>query len=983
MRRLAPPPGLVALTALSMLGCSDCGSGGTQHAATEVDVSPSEVDFGRVFVGTTAQRTVELVNRKVGRARIAAARLEGDADLRLADRGSPEQLTLTVSFTPTALGPATGTLVVENDSENAPVVRVSLHGEGVPAPVCEDHESCTVDRLDLASGKCVFEVRHDGPCDDLSACTARDTCVDGLCRGQAVDCDDGNDCTRDACDRSRGCVHLPDTEICADADPCTADVCDPVSGCSHPNAPDFTPCGAMDGCQYAHVCVRGSCTKIAVPDGFPCSDGDLCTTGDTCRGGACSGTRAALEPVLDARLDTFGAYGALATILPGGLLVFVDGLEGDVRPALSVVTASGSGLSLVKTVHGDPGSHFTALTPVDAAHFLAFSRQGAGQDGLHARMFELLADGTIHGLGVLPDLLPGSRRFPDHAAQAYGDAIYACDTALPQLLVYDASDRANIVAAGSVPLVRPCEGVYVNPQRGRLLLRPQDGYQLIAVDVTAPLAPTVLSGTVFVSPLEPVAYGYDVLAIGRDFDGSGDLNSVELYDAETFSLQSTMLTPTASISHLVAPNLALTRSFLVGLTYQQDGVTPLLVRYSTANLLQPTVLGQTALDWPGVTELVAATDELVLVRGDGVVRAFRFDPTTGEPLFLTGRSQGGASRVASHEGQVFAFDTRSAHVITVPRQGQPSVVEGGMSEGHGSLVRVNAGPSPRDVLVANAWNTDPSNVLVDDVRWMGGAAPAGVDLPISWLDATDPFRPRAGARLLLPGAGPMSARWLRSSPDGSLWTLSHIEGGRPVVARYVLDGLAPTGEVPVQPAGRLVLSSAISSPDFAVLGFSSDGARFVAVSRQISVGSEKLELVVVDKQGSSLQLVAQGTFDGLPSSVAVSGRTLLLATADGLSVYALDESARTLSLTGSLALPVHTLPSGNFGWHYILVFDGSTAIVSTPDGLVYVDVTRTPPRRLGALATDQAPRSAVMLDDRLVVGTNSSVLFVSPPCPPP
>ena len=55
------------------------------------------------------------------------------------------------------------------------------------------------------TGECVT-LNLDGPCADGDLCTANDQCVDGFCQGEAVPCDDMDDCTNDLCVPSMGCV---------------------------------------------------------------------------------------------------------------------------------------------------------------------------------------------------------------------------------------------------------------------------------------------------------------------------------------------------------------------------------------------------------------------------------------------------------------------------------------------------------------------------------------------------------------------------------------------------------------------------------------------------------------------------------------------------------------------------------------------------------------------------------------------------------
>jgi hypothetical protein len=45
-------------------------------------------------------------------------------------------------------------------------------------------------------------------CDDGNACTTRDMLIEGVCRGRAVVCDDGNEMTADECDPRSGCVFI-------------------------------------------------------------------------------------------------------------------------------------------------------------------------------------------------------------------------------------------------------------------------------------------------------------------------------------------------------------------------------------------------------------------------------------------------------------------------------------------------------------------------------------------------------------------------------------------------------------------------------------------------------------------------------------------------------------------------------------------------------------------------------------------------------
>ena len=62
-------------------------------------------------------------------------------------------------------------------------------------------------------------------CDDHDLCTTVDVCLDGRCVGQApLVCNDGVDCTTDACEPSSGCVFSPHESQCNHCETCDASV---------------------------------------------------------------------------------------------------------------------------------------------------------------------------------------------------------------------------------------------------------------------------------------------------------------------------------------------------------------------------------------------------------------------------------------------------------------------------------------------------------------------------------------------------------------------------------------------------------------------------------------------------------------------------------------------------------------------------------------------------------------------------------------
>ena len=112
---------------------------------------------------------------------------------------------------------------------------------------------CTVTYCNPENGQCVLAAFEDGkPCSDGSVCTQVDYCIDGECVGSmAVECDDMNECTDDACDPDLGCTFVPNDDGCDDGDPCTqGDVC--MDGVCQPGDQDV--CGDTCIPDWALTC---------------------------------------------------------------------------------------------------------------------------------------------------------------------------------------------------------------------------------------------------------------------------------------------------------------------------------------------------------------------------------------------------------------------------------------------------------------------------------------------------------------------------------------------------------------------------------------------------------------------------------------------------------------------------------------------------------------------------------------------------------
>ncbi len=126
------------------------------------------------------------------------------------------------------------------------------------------------------------EIADDAGCEDGDPCTFGDYCKKGECvRGLNAVCDDGNQCTADACDKTKGCVHAPASGACDDGNPCTNN-----SMCS--GGVCHSPSGA---CDDGNQCTTDTCLPdlgcAFVETGGPCEDGDACTSQDGCEAGTC------------------------------------------------------------------------------------------------------------------------------------------------------------------------------------------------------------------------------------------------------------------------------------------------------------------------------------------------------------------------------------------------------------------------------------------------------------------------------------------------------------------------------------------------------------------------------------------------------------------------------------------------------------------------------------------------------------------------
>ncbi len=294
MSRRTPTSAAVVLLHAAVLICGGCADPATFAALqTGIAVAPAAITVDRLWGGTQLQHFVTISNTGAVPLTLSVAARDVEAPLRVTTALAAEGLapgdttfvtaTLAADDGESALSHAT--IVIDTDVGATAEVRITA--SILAQPDCDDDDACTRDAFVAELGAC----RHDAvpdltPCDDDDACTTDDRCLAGECVAAPISCDDGVECTVDACDAQTGCENVSVDARCDDGDPCTADTCG-AQGCSNGGLPDGTLC-LFDGCTSIGVCLLGDCRVQPTPDGVPCEDGDPCTIQDVCLSGECA-----------------------------------------------------------------------------------------------------------------------------------------------------------------------------------------------------------------------------------------------------------------------------------------------------------------------------------------------------------------------------------------------------------------------------------------------------------------------------------------------------------------------------------------------------------------------------------------------------------------------------------------------------------------------------------------------------------------------
>ncbi len=211
-------------------------------------------------------------------------------------------------------------------------------------PCASDNYSCTNDAC--IAGECTHEVStgclvsgacvktgEKNPSNQCLACSPEKSTFNWTALlGQACT-DDGNECTKDACNQQAQCEHSnkPKGSPCTpDSNLCTSDECNGLGACSHSQRPAGAVCSRTNYCTPSQICTAKACDAqgaCGTPGGTcyscnqtshtlcratscntvvnfctntggawkwstnsSCDDSDPCTKGDSCTAGACKGT---------------------------------------------------------------------------------------------------------------------------------------------------------------------------------------------------------------------------------------------------------------------------------------------------------------------------------------------------------------------------------------------------------------------------------------------------------------------------------------------------------------------------------------------------------------------------------------------------------------------------------------------------------------------------------------------------------------------
>jgi hypothetical protein len=384
---------------------------------------------------------------------------------------------------------------------------------------CDDNNVCTTESCDAKSGSCLTAVVKFGfPCNDDDNCTSPDICNGkGKCISATIQCDDGQVCTNDACDKLTGkCVYTFNISACEDGNACTLnDACSSgkcVSGKSK-NCADSTKC-TSDSCDIK----TGNCTAKATYENYSCENGaySICNDGKCqCRLSINSAGTTSTDRLYDV---VFGPD--YATVAVGQTYGGKTGYDGYL-----VVRDKGGNLTLNKSVTyaaDNQTDQLLAVTTAASGRYLAVGSRSTANDGAEGWVAEFNASGAIYknflvGGGTGTEMLQDVVKYNDSTYYAAG-------------VNYSANPGGQGYGSGWLVKIDLTKSPYVAFQKTKIGFYFKGGFPPKPIYDTYNFMGIALSGgTIFVSGYTTDgSFGSDDGLIAR-YDLSGNLQTQKTY----------------------------------------------------------------------------------------------------------------------------------------------------------------------------------------------------------------------------------------------------------------------------------------------------------------------------------------------------------------------------------------------------------------------------------------------------------------------
>ncbi|ETX06025.1 MAG: hypothetical protein ETSY2_19535, partial [Candidatus Entotheonella gemina] len=144
---------------------------GVPSPVAEIDVTPTDIDFGNILVGNSDTAEVQIENTGTLTLNVDAPVISGDTDAFAVDGDTAgpfslepgESTSVIVSFTPPQTGEANATLAIISNANETPEVTVELRGEGIAALIDVQPSSLDFDPQVIGQSQTLsIEVTNDG-----------------------------------------------------------------------------------------------------------------------------------------------------------------------------------------------------------------------------------------------------------------------------------------------------------------------------------------------------------------------------------------------------------------------------------------------------------------------------------------------------------------------------------------------------------------------------------------------------------------------------------------------------------------------------------------------------------------------------------------------------------------------------------------------------------------------------------------------------